>query len=454
MMILLRHDDTAQVVIHTANMIPKDWRNMCQAVWQSPLLPLVAPDSESGPPSSTSYSASVGTGARFKADLIHYLRAYETRTRSLREELLKYDFSSVRAALISSVPKRQPLPKTSTPPVTPHGWPGLRLILSHIPTLPSVPTVNTRRSKALLVTQVSSIATLGSAEKWFSPFHTILSTCKGWSGIQKVHLSPTMRRPDWKIVFPTADEVRRSLDGYESGGSIHFKIASEAQRKQVEMMRGMLCHWAGDENDSSTAGKVQASPSGKTPAPADTTTNITVADMDVPMQVKPRHALRRRAAPHIKTYIRFSDRERMDSIDWAMVTSANLSRQAWGEMEKDDSARISSYEIGVVIWPGLFADEFGKEEGSDENDGSIGALSKEKIKMVPLLGRDTPRTEDLGEDQTGNRARTKKMKVVGFRMPYDLPLVPYGKGEDPWCATASYREPDWKGVVWEGWSAS
>jgi hypothetical protein len=40
--------------------------------------------------------------------------------------------------------------------------------------------------------------------------------------------------------------------------------------------------------------------------------------------------------------------------------------------------------------------------------------------------------------------------VVGFRMPYDLPLVPYSKEEEPWCATSNYNEPDWRGSTWGG----
>jgi tyrosyl-DNA phosphodiesterase-1 len=30
-------------------------------------------------------------------------------------------------------------------------------------------------------------------------------------------------------------------------------------------------------------------------------------------------------------------------------------------------------------------------------------------------------------------------------MPYDLPLVAYGKDELPWCASMSYEETDWQG---------
>jgi tyrosyl-DNA phosphodiesterase-1 len=38
--------------------------------------------------------------------------------------------------------------------------------------------------------------------------------------------------------------------------------------------------------------------------------------------------------------------------------------------------------------------------------------------------------------------------VIGFRMPYDLPLVKYGPNDEPWCATKAYAEPDWMGRSW------
>jgi tyrosyl-DNA phosphodiesterase-1 len=81
----------------------------------------------------------------------------------------------------------------------------------------------------------------------------------------------------FKIIFPTADEIRRSLNGYDSGSAIHTKIQSTAQAKQVQYLKPMLCHWAGD-GDERASGSTQISDAG-----------------------------RKRAAPHIKTFIRFAD---------------------------------------------------------------------------------------------------------------------------------------------------
>jgi tyrosyl-DNA phosphodiesterase-1 len=363
MLILIRHDSTAQVIIHTANMIPFDWMNMTQGLWRSPLLPLLNDHT------SQSQSSQLGSGARFKTDLINYLKAYDTRRtvcKPLTEQLQKYDFSKIRATLIASVPGKQGLTDEEE---TLWGWPGLKHALGSVPV---------RDTKPEIVVQVSSIATLGQSGKWLSEtLFKALSTAK----------SPEPSKPKFHIIFPTADEIRKSLNGYRSGSAIHIKIQSAAQTRQLQYLHPMLCHWAGD-----------SSPIENASAP--------ISD-----------AGRKRAAPHIKTYIRFADTAK-SNIDWILITSANLSKQAWGEAcNAAGEVRICSYEIGVLVWPELFG---------------------EKATMVPTFKTDSPSPKvENGCDL-----------VVGARMPYDLPLVPYAKGNVPWCATSSYHELDWVGGTW------
>ncbi|EEU40239.1 uncharacterized protein NECHADRAFT_34138 [Fusarium vanettenii 77-13-4] len=303
MMILFRHDDTAQVIIHTANMISKDWTNMTNGIWKSPLLPkmTVAPTHTTSSPEDHP----VGSGDRFKIDLLNYLRAYDRRKitcKALTDELVHYDFSSIKAALVASVPGRHNIRDLSE---TSWGWAALKRCLQQVPC--------EDQEQSEIVVQISSIATLGAKEDWlkktlFEP----LSRCK----------NPSLGKPKFKVVFPTADEIRRSLDGYASGGSIHTKIQSAQQAKQLEYLRPIFHHWA---NDSPSGAKL---PEG-----------ATVKDGG-----------RKRAAPHIKTYIRSNK----SSIDWALLTSANLSKQAWGEAARPTGEmRIASWEIGVLVWPEL-----------------------------------------------------------------------------------------------------
>jgi tyrosyl-DNA phosphodiesterase-1 len=369
MMILLRHDSTAQVIIHTANMIPFDWTNMTQAVWKSPLLPLIDPSKP-----SILQSTKIGSGSRFKTDLLNYLKAYDTRRvicEPLIESLSKYDFSEVRGALIGSVPGKQDIDPDGK---TKWGWLGLSNALQSIPT---------SKSKAEIAIQISSIASLGATDKWLkNTFFQTLSKSK----------NPPVPTPNFKIIFPTADEIRRSLNGYQSGNAIHTKILTPTQGKQLAYLKPMLCHWAGD--------------GGQHAAEA-----IETSTLD---------AGRKRAAPHIKTYVRFGDSSHTD-IDWMLVTSANLSKQAWGEATNAaGEVRVCSYEIGVLVWPELFGDD---------------------AKMVPTFKTDTPGPGDAGKGD----ARV----LVGARMPYDLPIVPYARNDVPWCASAVYTEPDWMGQTWK-----
>ena len=281
--------------------------------------------------------------------------------------------------------------------------------------------------------QISSVATLGQTDKWLrevlfdsmSPQTNVdaetHSHSRPGSGPSSHHRhlpqNSLTAAPKYSIIFPTPDEIRRSLNGYASGSSIHMKLGTAAQQRQLRYLHPYLCQWAGDGEGCSDGSK----PEGTT-------------------ETEARNAGRRRAAPHVKTYIRFSDAERMDSIDWAMVTSANLSTQAWGAgVNANGEVRICSWEIGVVVWPDLFA--------GGESEGVV-------AKMVPCFKRDLP-LDDAHQgtgcvsDGSEDSQHAPQSVVVGFRMPYDLPLAPYAPGDTPWCATANYAEPDWLGQTWD-----
>jgi tyrosyl-DNA phosphodiesterase-1 len=374
MLILFRHDDTAQVIIHTANMISKDWTNMTNAVWQSPPLPLLGTSTP-----NSQLDAPMGSGHKFKLDLLSYLKAYNNNRnvcKPLVAELTKYNFSAVRGALIASVPGRHAV--LDDPSVTRWGWGAMKHALRSVPI---------QQGKSEIVVQISSIATLGGTDVWLQ---RTLFDCLSSSA--KSNFKPT-----FKVVFPTADEIRLSLDGYVSGGSIHTKIQSSQQAKQLQYLRPLFCHWSNDTPDGIASNG--------------TSSNIGHQD-----------AGRGRAAPHIKTYIRYGEK----SIDWALLTSANLSKQAWGEASNASrEMRIASWEIGVLVWPELLAD---------------------KAKMVGIFKTDMPSTSNLiQKDDT--------CSLVGLRIPYNLPLKRYGPNEKPWVATAEYNEPDCKGRAWTSWTA-
>lgn len=380
--------DQFRVIIHTANMIHGDWTNMTQAVWRSPLLPLLESKS-----SQSSEDGELGTGVRFKRDLLSYLKSYGVKkTGPLIQELARYDFGAIRAALVASVPSKQKSNNLDSDKATLWGWPALKDLMGRLPiNRKTAKDKQKENEKGHIVIQISSVATIGQTDKWLKDtfFNALAPTSKD-------------SQPKYSIIFPTPDEIRRSLEGYGSGGSIHMKTQSAAQQKQLQYMRPYLCQWSGDPNI-----------------------------IDLSDEKPKREAGRGRAAPHIKTYVRFADSEKMDKIDWAMVTSANLSTQAWGAAPNPSGeVRICSYEIGVVVWPDLLAGDISQSSSMDSP--SINAA------MVPCFQNDEPEA-----DQAPGAA-----SIVGFRMPYDLPLTPYGPSDEPWCATALHSIPDWQGRTW------
>lgn len=103
--------------------------------------------------------------------------------------------------------------------------------------------------------------------------------------------------------------------------------------------------------------------------------------------------------PHIKTYCRWSHR----GLYWFCLTSANLSKAAWGAFNRgsklDAPLRIMSYEAGV-----LFVPKF--------------VLRDDEARFFPM-GRDASTTQPNGGT------------VPPFPMPYDAELQPYGAADVP-----------------------
>lgn len=429
MFVLFTHDDKAQVIIHTANMLDKDWSNMTQAIWQSPLLPKLGGKSGCA-------IGRYGSGSRFKHDFMAYLNAYGSKTKALREQLDPFDFTAIRGALISSVPSRMKDPSQKTLTEGDEnlwGYPSLCRVLSTInKPKPTKPTDHPH-----LVCQVSSIATLPMT--WLNRFFNSISDNDNKTTSQFLdHVS---------IIYPTPSNVASSLDGYSSGGSIHTKAQSAAHLKQITSLRSTLSQW--------TEG----------PLPAF-------------------RAKRHEAAPHIKTYLQYRERPTAENpapeIDWALLTSANLSTQAWGAFrDKEKEVVVQSFEIGVLVWPELFSDDFDKPIVPDDgtnlltsskkssssssyssympNNLSPPQHSSKNIRMIPVFGNDTPSPLDMdiptvkgaaAAAANDNGISTQPPTIVGLRIPYDLPLTRYSATELPWSPQGTYETRDKHGRRW------
>jgi tyrosyl-DNA phosphodiesterase-1 len=320
-------------------MIPVDWDLLTNSAWLSPLLPLKTPCPKPSP-----------IGDKFESALISYLLSYgKAQMGSLVTSLSQFSFSSIRAIFIGSVPGRHDVYESK------FGWPNLARELAKIP----------GSDKAKIFAQCSSIATFGVKDTWLSPvfFHT-LSNSKNKKDISK---------PSFGIIWPTVKEIRESLNGYDSGSSIHLKTQSAQHQKQLEYVKPLLHRWSRAEESAS----------------------------------------RDKVAPHVKTYIRYA--EGMKKIDWALLTSANISKQAWGEAPKDGKVRVCSYEAGVLVYPSLW-----DEKGAPQ------------MEMKPVLEEDMPKEDGK----------------VGVRVPYGFPPKKYEKEDEPWSRDKAHRVADRMGRYW------
>lgn len=353
-MILFFKDETVQIVIHTANMITFDWKNMTQGAWLSPRLPR-----------KTAGSANTvsTTGTRFGQDLQRYIGAYRNKqVKTLAKTLEQYDFATVRAILIASVPGSY---KPGTRDV---GQWGVTRLHREVQAIKRDP-----KSKShYLIAQASSIATLGGAkDTYLGPV-----LCQALNGGQPLattsfdYISTPLR-----LIFPTVEEVAESIYGYASGGSIHFKRQTDTQKRQLDYLKPHLCKW-----NALKAG-------------------------------------RQRCAPHIKTYARVSTNEKDNEqlLDYILLTSANVSKQAWGTYSVKNGQYIQSWECGVLIHPGLFPD---------------------CRRFAPVYKQDVP-------------AKQGTKDSIYIRMPYDLPPTRYNFQHDQiWSPNEEYSTADWQGNYW------
>uniref|UniRef100_A0A6J0UYD1 Tyrosyl-DNA phosphodiesterase 1 isoform X1 n=1 Tax=Pogona vitticeps TaxID=103695 RepID=A0A6J0UYD1_9SAUR len=288
---------------------------------------------------------------RFKSDLISYLKSYNSPTLVEWIEIIKqHDLSETRVYLLGSTPGRFQNNEKEK-------WGHLRLrkiLREHATQIPN-------QDSWPVIGQFSSIGSLGADQsKWLcSEFRESLVSLGNTEKIQRNHDISI------HLVYPTVENVRQSLEGYPAGGSLPYSI----QTAQKQLWLHTYFH------------KWSAEISGRS------------------------HAM-----PHIKTYMRVSPD--FQKIAWFLVTSANLSKAAWGAFEKNGSQlMIRSYELGVLFLPS----EFGLDTGYFQ------------VK------------ENMLSDSS----------VLSFPVPYDLPPEKYETKDRPWIWNIPYtRAPDTHGNMW------
>ncbi|XP_064622504.1 tyrosyl-DNA phosphodiesterase 1-like [Lineus longissimus] len=284
----------------------------------------------------------------FKHDLLQYLGAYgSNRLTEWEKHIREHDMSKAKVYIIGSIPGRHRGDAKSR-----YGHLKLRQVLQR----------KGPQSRDVhgwpVVGQFSSIGSMGAnKENWL---------CGEW--LQSLGAgqgdSTGLGHPKLQLIYPSKDNVRLSLEGYPAGGSLPYSI--KTAQKQT-FLHAFFHVWK-----SAVRGRSQAS-------------------------------------PHIKTYSRMSPNG--DDLAWFLVTSANLSKAAWGALEKSGSQlMIRSYELGVLFLPDHFGDKTFKT------------------------------LKNVDDYFPGSST---------FPVPYDLPPQPYTRQDKPWIWDIPYTDlPDTNGNAW------
>jgi hypothetical protein len=196
--------------------------------------------------------------------------------------------------------------------------------------------------------------------------------------------------------------------------------------------------------------------------------------------------------PHIKTFLRYapapyapSTQQQHHRLAWMIVTSSNLSKAAWGALEKNGSQLfIRSYEIGVAFVPSsLLAYEWYCEQQrrrcrplfscTPQNNAEGGTLTQYDLAAAlqkaggasqeSVVGEGTDRAmavELLSTQNTcapaggaaapaGNTAVGANVMVgrhtrprVFCPVPFPLPPVPYRACDSPWTCDEPHFKLD------------
>ncbi|XP_028767822.1 tyrosyl-DNA phosphodiesterase 1 isoform X2 [Neltuma alba] len=234
-----------------------------------------------------------------------------------------------------------------------------------------------------IVYQFSSLGSLD--EKWMTELTSSMS-----AGFSEDKAPLGIGKP--QMIFPTVEDVRCSLEGYAAGSA----IPSPLKNVEKDFLKKYWAKWKAD------------------------------------------HTGRSRAMPHIKTFTRYNGQ----NLAWFLLTSANLSKAAWGALQKNNSQlMIRSYELGVLFLPSLLkrqgcyfscTDPVSPSEVSCREQGSS---QMRRTKFVTLVGMTSEAADSSSE-------------VIPLPVPYELPPQPYSSQDVPWSWDRQYSKKDVYGKVW------
>ncbi|QPG74259.1 hypothetical protein FOA43_001584 [Brettanomyces nanus] len=372
LMVNLFQDDTCQIVVHTMNLTVADYAIQTQMCWVSPRLSKLHKD-QWRLYQRPDLDPLKDTGDIFKKDLISYLESYEESLLSeLIGELESFDFTPIRVQFVGSSPGKYTLDSSlqKYSPDTVSKTFGFGKLYQWI----KIYGLDT--CKGEMVGQSSTIASPFDSKKSNIFTHVLTGVAEGRQPvvkeadhefIPKCGLQPI-------IVWPTVREILKSKATFLSGHALHFKVNRIGKyagyAEQYRNIQQFLHKWSsGKDSELSKAGRSHLS-------------------------------------PHVKTYCVTEDH--FKSLNWFLLSSANISSQAWGRPFKKlkheppniCKYRVSSYEVGILI-----------------NPKTIGGDEQPNLKLVPVFGKDTVQSTE---------------PVCPVRLPYDVPLQKYSASDEPW----------------------
>ncbi|XP_075217097.1 tyrosyl-DNA phosphodiesterase glaikit [Lycorma delicatula] len=264
----------------------------------------------------------------FKKDLLQYISSYKQP--GLQEwvgHIRRTDFSEIRVFFVASIPGTYKELENDY-------WSQgkiMYILKRHATIKPSSAARDWQ-----IITQCSSIGSLGpQPNSWLTG--QIMTTFSAGQGLNFPSTSIN-------VIYPSFEDVAASHDGLLGGACLPY--SRKTHQKQL-WLHNYLNEWKSDKR------------------------------------------YRTKAMPHIKTYCRVSPDYK--NLSWFLLTSANLSKAAWGNSKTPGKNYVMSYEAGVLFLPKF------------------------------LVNKDTlPIHNDTAEG------------VPVFPMPYDLPLTPYKKSDIPW----------------------
>lgn len=386
-------DTTCRVVIHTANLRYGDIHCKAQAAYiHDFLLKPTDPATGTAPSSSA-----------FEDTLVTYVDSYRYRkpqrwqalpsgpSETLTECLRRYDFSTAQAVLIPSVPGHHKLDAAET-----FGhWKLRKSIAQHTTT----PSPSAGRNSCPIVCQFSSMGSL--SERFLRDLQVSMDT--RLSRIRDASLQSNMPMR-LQLVYPTVSEIRDSVEGYRGGGSVPGSLKNVRKL----FLRPLYRKWSSANSTTST-----------TSSPAAVTNHNPLC--------KPNHV------PHIKTYYQVSSTG--DSMDWLVLTSHNLSKAAWGEVQNSNRYGgrrlfVRHWELGVMVSPcTLHVDRLVHWTTPTTSTTTTKASSS----VQPSTTSNTNNDEDNNNNTT----------TATVPMPYKLYLPePYQPSDEPWAVDVMYGQPD------------